>query len=91
MVDGSHANELTILARTDPIPFDAIAVRLSLDPDLARRIQEALITIRQSEAGRKALAESTHGLTDFAAALDGTFNGVREIAVAAGLYAGVPR
>jgi ABC-type phosphate/phosphonate transport system substrate-binding protein len=77
--------ELAIVARTDPIPHDAIAVQVSLDPSLTSRLLAALVGISQSTEGRLVIAENKKGLTGFAAAKDSNFDAVRRTATAAGL------
>ena len=52
-----------ILASTDPIPHDAIAVRIGLKQELVRSIQLALINLDKSEPGRQVIAHSKKKLT----------------------------
>src|SRR5712692_2601940 len=47
---------LITLAGSDPIPHDAIAVRVGMDEALAKKIQLALINLDKSEAGRRVIA-----------------------------------
>jgi phosphate/phosphite/phosphonate ABC transporter binding protein len=82
---GTPTDDLAILARTDPIPHDAITVRIGLDGALADKIQAALVGIGQSEAGRSVIAENKKGLTGFVVATDRQFDVVRRTAKAAGL------
>jgi len=82
---GTPTDDLAILTRTDPIPHDAITVRIGLDGALADKIQAALVGIGQSEAGRSVIAENKKGLTGFVVATDRQFDVVRRTAKAAGL------
>jgi phosphate/phosphite/phosphonate ABC transporter binding protein len=82
---GARTEDLAILASTDPIPHDAIAVRSGLDAMLSQRIQEALVDLERTKAGRSVIAGSRKGLTGFAVAVDGLYDPVRRTARAAGL------
>jgi phosphate/phosphite/phosphonate ABC transporter binding protein len=82
---GALTEELAVLASTDPIPHDAIAVRVGLDPALIRRILDALVNIDKCEAGRRVIARSTKGLSGHIVADDSVFDVVRRTAKAAGL------
>jgi len=82
---GARTEELYILARTDPIPHDAIAVRNGMDAVLVRRIQAALVALDKTEAGRGVVARSTKGLTGCAVAVDSLYDPVRRTALAAGM------
>src|SRR5882724_11822551 len=55
---GVSTDNLVTLAGSDPIPHDAIAVRVGMDDALAKRIQLALIDLNKSEAGRRIIANS---------------------------------
>ena len=77
---GIPTDELAVVASTDPIPHDAITVRIGLDPALAGRIQAALVTICKSDSGRRVIAENKKGLTGFVIAVDGQFDVVRRTA-----------
>jgi phosphate/phosphite/phosphonate ABC transporter binding protein len=72
---GMRTEDLAVLASTDPIPHDAIAVRVGLDPGLASRMQAALVGLSGTPDGRKVIAGSTKGLTGFAIAADGLLGG----------------
>jgi ABC-type phosphate/phosphonate transport system substrate-binding protein len=64
---GVAVEKLVTLASSDPIPHDALAVRIGLDAALAKRIQLALIDLDKSEAGRRVIANSkkkAHGPRD---------------------------
>ena len=66
---GVPTEDLAILAGTDPIPHDAITVRIGLDGALADR-SRPLWWIGQSEAGRRVIAENKKGLTGFVIATE---------------------
>jgi phosphate/phosphite/phosphonate ABC transporter binding protein len=82
---GVPAENLMALASTDPIPHDAIAVRIGMDEALAKKIQLALINLDKSEAGRRVIANSKKKLTGHVIAQDSLFNVVRRTAKIAGL------
>jgi len=82
---GARTEDLVILASTDPIPHDAIAVRSGLDPVLVRRIQAALVGMVKTDAGRGLFAASKKGLTGFALAEDSLYDPVRRTARSADL------
>jgi phosphate/phosphite/phosphonate ABC transporter binding protein len=82
---GAHTDDLAVLASTEPIPHDAIAVRVDLDPALVRKILAALVGMDKSEAGRRVIANSTKKLSGHIAADDSVFDVVRRTAKAAGL------
>jgi phosphate/phosphite/phosphonate ABC transporter binding protein len=82
---GVPTDDLAILLSTEPIPHDAIAVRIGLDAGLAGRIQTALVKIAESEMGRRVITGNKKGLTGFVAATDSQFDVVRQTARAAGL------
>ena len=75
---------LLTLASSDPIPHDAIAVRIGLNEELAKRIQLALINLDKSEAGRRVIANSKKKLTGHVIAQDSLFDVVRRTAKIAG-------
>ena len=82
---GVPVQNLVTLVSTDPIPHDAIAVRLGLDDALVKRIQLALINLDQSEAGRRVIAHSKKKLTGHVLAEDSLYDVVRRTAKLAGL------
>jgi phosphate/phosphite/phosphonate ABC transporter binding protein len=82
---GAHTEELAILASTDPIPHDAIVVRVGLDPVLVKSILDALVNMDKSAAGRRIIANSTKKLSGHIVADDSVFDVVRRTAKAAGL------
>lgn len=82
---GVSTENLTTLASTDPIPHDAIAVRISMDEALSKKIQAALVDLDKSEAGRQAVAKSKKKLTGHVIAEDSLFDVVRRTAKIAGM------
>ncbi len=77
------AGAITV-ASSDPIPHDAIAVRIGMNEKLAQRIQLALINLDKSEAGRRVIARSKKKLTGHVIAQDSLFDVVRRTAKIAG-------
>ncbi len=82
---GVSTEKLATLASTDPIPHDAIAVRISMDEALSKKIQAALVDLDKSEAGRQAVAKSKKKLTGHVVAEDSLFDVVRRTAKIAGM------
>ncbi len=82
---GVNVDSLATLASSDPIPHDAIAVRIGMDEKLAKRIQRALINLNNSEAGRRVIANSKKKLTGHVIAEDKLFDVVRRTAKIAGM------
>jgi len=82
---GVPSDNLTIIASTDPIPHDAIAVRIGLDETLAKRIQTALVDLDKTEAGRRVISNSKKKLSGHVIAIDSTFDVVRRTARIAGM------
>lgn len=82
---GVPTEELVALVSTDPIPHDAIAVRLGLDEALAKKIQMALVNLDKTEAGRRVIANSKKKLTGHVIAEDSLFDVVRRTAKIAGM------
>lgn len=82
---GIATDGLVTLSSTDPIPHDAIAVRVGMDVALARKIQVALVDLDKSEAGRRVIAQSTKKLTGHVVAEDSLFDVVRRTAKIAGM------
>ena len=73
------------IATTDPIPHDAIAVRIGLDEALAKTIQTALVNLDKTEAGRRVIANGHKKLSGHVVAEDRTFDVVRRTANTAGM------
>jgi ABC-type phosphate/phosphonate transport system substrate-binding protein len=69
--------DLEVLAISDPIPHDAIAVRVGLDDALVKGIQTALVELTRSPAGRQVIVRSRNKLTGYAPAHDGLYDVVR--------------
>jgi len=82
---GVATDVLVVLSSTDPIPHDAIAVRLGLDDTLVRKLQAALVDLDKSEAGRRVIAHSKKKLTGHVVADDSVFDVVRRTAKIAGM------
>ena len=69
--------DLEVVAKTEPIPYDAIAVQVGLDDALVGQIQTALVGMASTPAGRNALARSKRKLTGHRPADDTVFEPVR--------------
>ena len=82
---GLPIGELATLSSTEPIPHDAVAVRLGMDEALVKKIQAALVDLDKSPAGRAVIANSKKKLTGHVIADDGLFDVVRRTARIAGL------
>jgi len=84
--EGVPTENLATLASTDPIPHDAITVRIGLDEGLAKKIQAALVDLDKNEAGRRVIANSKpKKLTGYVIAEDRLFDVVRRTAKVAGM------
>src|SRR5437899_2348630 len=83
---GVSVDGLLTIASSDPIPHDAIAVRIGMNEKLAQRIQLALINLDKSEAGRRVIARSKKKLTGHVIAQDSLFDVVRRTEKIAGMY-----
>jgi len=84
--EGVPTENLATLAGTDPIPHDAITVRIGLDGGLAKKIQAALVDLDKNEAGRRVIANSKpKKLTGYVIAEDSLFDVVRRTAKVAGM------
>jgi phosphate/phosphite/phosphonate ABC transporter binding protein len=82
---GMATENLVILASTDPIPHDAITVRLGLDTALVDKIQGALVNLDKTETGRLVIAGSRKKLSGHVVAQDSLFDVVRRTAKIAGM------
>ena len=82
---GLPVDELSTLSSTDPIPHDAVAVRVGMDEALVKKIQAALVDLDKSPAGKPVIANSKKKLTGHVVADDGLFDVVRRTARIAGL------
>ena len=82
---GLPIGELATLSSTEPIPHDAVAVRLGMDEALVKKIQVALVDLNKSPAGQAVIANSKKKLTGHVIADDGLFDVVRRTARIAGL------
>ena len=85
MAKGLPIGELVTLSSTDPIPHDAVAVRIGMDDALVRKVQAALVGLDQSPAGKLVIANSKKKLTGHVVANDGLFDVVRRTARIAGV------
>ena len=70
--------ELAIIARTEPIPKDALAAGPKTNPDLLDKIQEAFINFENTTAGMEVLADSP--IDGFILADDVNYNIIRQVA-----------
>jgi phosphate/phosphite/phosphonate ABC transporter binding protein len=82
---GMASDDLAVIASTEPIPHDAIAVRIGLDEGLTKKIQTALVNLDKTDAGRRIIANSKKKLTGHIIAQDSTFDVVRRTAKIAGM------
>ncbi|HVM61940.1 MAG TPA: phosphate/phosphite/phosphonate ABC transporter substrate-binding protein [Verrucomicrobiae bacterium] len=82
---GLRSDDLAVIARTEPIPHDAIAARIGLDDALVKQIQTALVEMDRTEAGRRVIAGSKKKLSGHVVAQDSTFDVVRRTAKLAGM------
>ncbi len=70
--------DLEVLAKTEPIPYDAIAVRVGRDDVLVQQVQTALVKLDKTPAGRDViLLRSKRNLTGYGPADDTGFDVVR--------------
>ena len=82
---GFKTEDIITLASTDPIPHDAIVVKIGLDDATTRKIQKALIDLERTDDGKAVIAQSTKKLTGHILADDKTFDVVRRTAKIAGM------
>jgi phosphate/phosphite/phosphonate ABC transporter binding protein len=84
--EGVPTENLVTIASTEPIPHDAITVRVGLEESLTKKIQTALVELDKSEAGRRLIANSKpKKLTGYVIAKDSQFDVVRRTAKIAGM------
>lgn len=69
------------IGQTDEIPNDTISVRTGLDPELVKKIKDALIKYAHTEEGKKTLND-VYEVDDLVEAKDGDYDAVREVAKA---------
>lgn len=69
--------ETKILAYTEPIPNDGIAVRRELHPELTKAIQDAFVAVGETEEGRE-LLDTLYNVSGFVPATSERYNVVRE-------------
>jgi len=77
--------DLEVLATTDPIPHDAIAIRVDLGAAVARQIQTALVDWNKSPSGRVPIVRNGRTLTGYLPADDSLFAVVRRAAKLGGI------
>jgi phosphonate transport system substrate-binding protein len=73
-----------VLARTDPIPNDTIALRNGLPPELARQLRDGFLQVAASPAGAQALRD-LDGIDGLAPVTDADFQAVRDATQRLGL------
>jgi phosphate/phosphite/phosphonate ABC transporter binding protein len=83
--NGLPTENLVVIATTDPIPHDAIAVRVGLDEALVKKIQAALVNMDKTEAGQRVIANSKKKLSGHVVAEDNLYDVVRRAAHTAGM------
>jgi phosphate/phosphite/phosphonate ABC transporter binding protein len=84
-LSGMPSENLVVIASTEPIPHDAIAVRIGLDEAVVKKLQTALVDMDKTEAGRRIIANSKKKLSGHALAQDSAFDVVRRTAKIAGM------
>jgi len=57
---GGRAQELTVLATSDPIPNDVVALRPGAPAEMVAAVRSALVSLSQSSDGRKDLDQLFH-------------------------------
>jgi len=76
---GLDVGELTIVAKTGRIPYDAYCIRPGLDDEIARRIQQLLLeTNTLSRSGRRVLSH-TLGINGWVPGDDRVYDDVRRV------------
>lgn len=76
----AHADELHVIAQTDPIYNEPIAISPKFrkeHPDLAEKIVKLMIDLHQTPEGAAAIAKYGDGVSRFVAATDADYNTVR--------------
>jgi len=68
-----------VIAKTDPIPNDTVAVRKDLPLDIARRFSEGLVRVAKSDEGRRTVMD-LYGIDGLAPAKDEDYDSVRRAA-----------
>jgi ABC-type phosphate/phosphonate transport system substrate-binding protein len=68
-----------VIARTDPVPNDLIAIRKGVAPEIDAQIREGLLRMAASPAGAAVLRE-LYGIDGLAPATDADFSAVRAMA-----------
>jgi len=70
-------DEVRILARTEPIPNDLVAVRATLPAPIRERVKDGLLRYVATPEGREAL-ETLYGVTALAPTVDADYEVIRE-------------
>jgi len=65
-----------IIAKTDVIPNDTVAVSKDLPPDIVKRVRDALLAISNSDEGRRAVL-ALYGVDGLVTAKDSDFDPIR--------------
>jgi phosphonate transport system substrate-binding protein len=73
-----------VIAKTDPIPNDTVSVRKDLPEEIARRFQEGLIRVANSDEGRRTVMD-LYGIDGLAPAKDSDYDSVRRAAKLLGI------
>jgi ABC-type phosphate/phosphonate transport system substrate-binding protein len=84
-IKGLPTFDLEVLATTDPIPHDAIAIRVDLEAAVARQIQAALVDLNKSPSGRVLIVRNGKTLTGYIPADDSFFAVVRRASKIGGI------
>ena len=74
---GIKINDLNILAKTEPIPADAIAVNPNLAKEKKEKLKQAFLNLKQTEEGRRLLTNSI--FTDFIQNDDQYYDVIRKV------------
>lgn len=79
-----EANQLKILAVSEPIPSDNICISKDIEPELAQKIQKFFIELSNNPQGKK-LIQQLYRIDSFVPATDADYSGIREAFTAAGI------
>jgi phosphonate transport system substrate-binding protein len=74
--DRERVEKLTFVAETDPIPEAGVIVREGMDPDLVKKLFDALMAFNAPEY--KPILKDFYGIDGFAPGRDSDYNPVRE-------------
>jgi len=70
------AEQIRVIARTDPIPNDVLGVRRGVTPELGRKLRDGLLRVAASPAGASALRD-LYGIDGLGPATDADFAALR--------------